>query len=389
MKLRHLIMVGLLPCLLTPLALFADEGEDSRTHSIRIQVLLVESSNDLGQDELQKLSGPSGSVMKTLMQLAADDKAAIVNHAELTVLEEQKAMLQIGETVSVRTGTIRSRAELESRTYQNVSVGTLISLMTKVVDDHVVIDFDFSKSFVKPREDDDSERREGTTQLTHQSTLRIKNGDAQLVARMMSHESGQEPAAAHLIVAAEILDSSASSQTTRFRSFPQRSSRSSSANTQTDARSRTRGMSSGPSEEARRRLGNAMFQRADSNRDGKISGDELSRLNPRDSKMKTPIQKDDYVDWIATEWQPTRSSNTPGFRRPAPPRTRPERNEEETEIEVERVETDEQDDAQSKRPEADQDPIGKTQIEFVPEDGTLVIRGTKADVERVKKGVEP
>ena len=169
----------LLLCLVMPLNLLADDEEDSKRHSIRVQVLLVESSGNLDQDERRQLSGPSDRVMKALKELTTEGRATIVNHAELTVLEEQQTMLQVGETVAVRTGSIRTGSGQESKVYKDVSIGTLIKLQTKVVDDYVLIDMDFSKSFVTPGgSDDDPVRPEGTSQLSHQSTLPIKNGNA-------------------------------------------------------------------------------------------------------------------------------------------------------------------------------------------------------------------
>jgi hypothetical protein len=183
-----------------------------------------------------------------------------------------------------------------------------------------LIELDFSKSFVTPvGGDDDSEQPQGTSQLTHQSTLRIKDGDAQMIGRMMSRQSDDQSHAIHLIVATEILDASESGQITRFKSRSQQPSGSSTAGSRSEGRSSSRSSSRMIPEEARRRFATAMFDRADANKDGVISSSEMSRLSARDFKAKPPITKEQYLDWMSSHWPPTRSGRTPSSsgRRPS------------------------------------------------------------------------
>ncbi len=382
---------SLLLCLVMPLNLLAEDGEDSKRHSIRVQVLLVESSGNLDPGERGQLSGPSDQVMKALKEFTTEGKATIVNHAELTVLEEQQTMLEVGETVSLRTGSMRTGSGQESKVYTNASIGTLIKLQTKVVDEYVVIDINFAKSFVTPGGgDDDSERPESTSQLSHQSTLQIKNGNAQLVGRMMSRQSGDQRRAVQLVVAADVLDSSDTGQTTRFQSSSRQPSRTSSASSRPDSRPSS-GVSSRPSpDEIRRRFATGMFDRADANDDGVISDSELARLNPRDFKAKPPITKEQYLDWISSGLPPSRSGRFPpgSGRRPSPfqPQARPQRIEVEEEIEVKGEEESEA--SEEVKDEKQQRKIGETQIEVVPELGTIIIRGAKPDVKRVMSAIE-
>jgi hypothetical protein len=307
-------------CLVMPLNLQAENEQGSQSHSVRVQVLLVESGGGLDQDQRRQLSGPIAGVMKALNALTAEGKAIVVNHAELTALEEQKAMLQVGETVSLQTGSTKTGSGRETKSYRDVSLGTVIHVMTKVVEDFVVIEMDLSKSFVTPSDGDDPERPEGISQLTHQSTVRINNGNAQLVGSMMSRRSGGEGHVVQLIVAAEVLDSSAAGQTTRFNSSSRRSSRTSPANGRSEDRSSSGPPSNAPSDMARRRFAIMIFDRADANDDGVISDSELARLNPRDVKAKSPITKEQYTDWIASDWQPNlvgRGPNRGGRGRPS------------------------------------------------------------------------
>jgi hypothetical protein len=388
MNVRLPAICWLLLCLVMPVNLLAEYGENSERHSIRVQVLLVESSGNLDQDERRQLSGPNDLVKKALKEFTAEGKATIVNQAELTVLVEQQTMLQVGETVSLRTGSMRTGSGREAKVYKDVSIGTLIKLMTKVVGEHVLIDMDFSKSFVTPGGDDDPERPQGTSQLSHQSTLRIKNGNAQLIGRMMSRQSGDGSRAVQLIVATDVLDSSETGQTTRFQSFSRQPTRTSSASSRSDSRSSSGAFLRSSSDEARRRFGTTMFDRADANDDGMVSESELARLGPRDTKAKPPITKEQYLDWISSKWPPSRSSRVPpsSGRRPSSfrPQVRPQRIEIEEEIEVKREEGDEEsEEEENEKDEGEHGEIGDTRIEFVPELGTIIIRGAKLDVERV------
>ncbi|MCH5373547.1 MAG: hypothetical protein JJ992_06190, partial [Planctomycetes bacterium] len=106
-----LLNAGLLP---------ADEPEKSdNKHSLRIQVLLVESVGKLGEESRRELSGPTEKVMSVLSKLEQEEKAAIINHADITVLEECESMLQIGENVPVRTGTMRLGSGREQTSYHD------------------------------------------------------------------------------------------------------------------------------------------------------------------------------------------------------------------------------------------------------------------------------
>ena len=312
-------------CLMMPLTMRAEDGEESETHSVRVQVLLVESNGKLDHEDRRRLSGPNEEVIDAVNDLTAQGKATIANHAELTVLEGQQTMLQVGETVAirtgtVRTGTVRSGSGRESNVYQDVSVGTLIKLTTEVVDDQVLIELNLSKSYVTPAGDDDqSERPQGTSQLTHQTTLRIKNGTAQLSGRIMSRESDDRRPAVQLIVSAEILDSSELGQITKFRTNPRQPLRSFSASSRFVDRSSGGTSSRTVPEEGLRRIATAMFDRADADQDGMISESELPRLSPRDVNAKPPIKKEQFQDWFSAHYPRSRSGGVPSSlgRRPS------------------------------------------------------------------------
>ena len=325
MNLRSLVASSCI--LLTAGLLSAEEPEESDSkHSLRIQVLLVESSGKLGEESRRQLSGPTEKVMSALSKLEREEKAAIINHVDMTVLEECQSMLQIGENVPIRTGTMRLGSGREQTSYQDVNTGTIIQLKSKVSGEQVLVDLDFSKSTVKPRGEQD-EVPQGTSQLTHQTTFQIKDGNAMAVGGMMQ-QSDDQTKGILFIVAADILESS-KVQMMKVRSYSRPPVRAGMAMSP-----RERGPSPGrPSqEEIRKRMGSfaeTMFDRADVDKDGVISKDEVAKLGPRNFKGKPPITKEQYVEWMTSKLESGqrsisgRGSPTSGFRRPtAPPQAR-------------------------------------------------------------------
>lgn len=382
---------ALLLCACTTPFVSADEGDDEPPrHSVRVEVLLVSSDGSLDQEDRQRLSGKTSEVMSSLRKLVADEKAMIVNHAELTTLEEQSAMLQIGETVAVRSGAMRGPTGRSTNSYTNMSIGTLIKVMTKVVDDHVIVEFDFSKSDLDRVEgDDESDRPEGTSQLTYQSTLRVKNGEAQLSGRMMS--SGFETyTSSQLIVAVEILGSREVGQTTRFQTFPRPSARSRAADRGSNGPSQDRGSTQLPPVEIRERIAESMFARADRNDDDMISEDELSGLNPRNDDAELPLARATYVDWFVEDYLPNRiRARTAGSARSRSRSFRPPSRatrSSDTEDDARDEEEDEDDDEDVEEEESRRS--SEAQIEVVPELGTIILRGSKEDVKKVAEVIE-
>ncbi len=254
--------------------------------------------------------------------LEREEKAAIIDHADMTVLEECDCLLQIGENVPIRTGTVRLGSGREQSSYQDVNTGTIIRLKSKVSGEQVLVELDFSKSAVKPRREQD-EVPQGTSQLTHQTTIQIKDGNAMAVGGMMQ-QSDDQTKGILFIVAAEILESS-KVQMMKFQSYSRPPVRAGMAMSP-----RGRGSSPGrPSqEEMRKRLGSfaeTMFARADVDKDGVISQDEMAQLALRNFTGKPPITKDQYVEWVTSKLESGqrsisgRGSPASGFRRPAAP----------------------------------------------------------------------
>ena len=305
-------------------SLSAEEAEESvNKHSVRIRILLVESPGKLVEEGRRQLSGPTDKVMSALSKLEREENATIINQVDMTVLEECQGMLQIGETVSIRTGTVRLGGRGEQVSYESVNTGTIVQLKSKVSGDQVLVDLDFSKSAVRPRTEQD-EIPQGTSQLTHQTTIKIKNGNALAVGEMVQH-SGDQSKGIVLIVAADILESS-NVQMMKFQSFSRPRVPGGTMPP------RGRGLSSErPSPaEIQNRLGSiveSMFNRADVDKDGVISEDEVDKLGVGGFEGKPPITRDQLFQWMTSRLgsaqRSIRRGGLPrsGLRGPTPPQT--------------------------------------------------------------------
>ncbi|QEF99275.1 Bacterial type II and III secretion system protein [Stieleria maiorica] len=322
--------------------LSADEPvQSAEKHSIRIQVLLVESPDRLREETRRLLSGPTQKVLSTVAKLEREERVTLINHADMTVLEDSECMLQIGETVPIRTGTIRSGSGQVQTSYQSTSTGTIIQLRSRVSGEHVLVELDFTKSGVKSISDE-QETPQGTAQLTHQTTIQIRDGSAIAVGGLMQQSDDQKKEIL-FIVTANILESS-NLQVMKFQSFSRPPTR---AGVVASPPGRAPSPGRPSQEEIRKRmsaLAEMMFARADLDKDGLISKDELAKLAARDLDAKPPITKQQYAEWMKAKWESRQRSSgraprVSGFHPPeAPSRTSPtasERNDSSSEIETE------------------------------------------------------
>ena len=99
MKARLSFACSLFVVLLTPWNAFAQEEEETKRHTIRVQVMLLESSGKLDRELRDGLSGQSGAVMKAIRDLQTEGKAQLANQAELT------GMLRIRFSREQRSGS--------------------------------------------------------------------------------------------------------------------------------------------------------------------------------------------------------------------------------------------------------------------------------------------
>ncbi|MEM8667807.1 MAG: hypothetical protein AAGG48_09850 [Planctomycetota bacterium] len=371
MKARLAIFCLPLMVLIAPRLLAQEEAE---LKSIRVQVMLLETSGTVDAKTRAALSGPSDAVGTAVRELVSKGEAVLINHADMTVIEQSESVLQIGETVARVNGTVRVTGGREIRNIEDVEVGTIISIRSKVEDGAVVLmDFDLSKSFLTGG-DEEAGIPQGVSQLTNQSTVQIRDGNAQLIGSMVARGSGDEMKGVHVVLMAEILHGTETKQATRFRSFPSSAARRSSSESRPESarasadprRSAPAFRPSGPrpgasrptssrfsQEEMKTRISDGLFKRADSDGNGVISESELSSLQWRAPDAKAPITAKEYKAWAEANWPPTResmfrnSSSSQRARSSRSSRTRPTEADEKEDSEEEEDADEEKDDTES------------------------------------------
>ncbi|MEM1070333.1 MAG: hypothetical protein AAGG48_31810 [Planctomycetota bacterium] len=196
---------GWLLCVCVTPPVFAEDEQESPKESVRINVLLVNSDGNLTDADRKKLNGKTDAVLESLEALKASGKLRVANHCEMVVIEDTAATFQIGEMVPMRTGSTRSIGGRRTNVYQDASVGTLVKLRTKVVEDGISVQISFAKSSVKGEVSDDTEEPQGVSTLSHQASLGIKNGTAQLMGGMSERGSDDSDRGSWLIVSAETM----------------------------------------------------------------------------------------------------------------------------------------------------------------------------------------
>ncbi len=176
-------------------------------HMLRLRLALLRVNTPLSAEETARLSGPIAQVSKALDNLKKSGRLEFFNDAELTTLENQKAMIQMGDRVALPTGSTQIAGGRTTESFQWVEVGTIVSVVGKPDNQHLILELNYEKSF-KPLGDRGSESGKvptGISTLTHQSTLRIQNGHAQLVGSMSDRKAEDQTVVHLLIVSAEQL----------------------------------------------------------------------------------------------------------------------------------------------------------------------------------------
>jgi type II secretory pathway component GspD/PulD (secretin) len=171
---------------------------DQAQSKVQIEVLLLALPSDETRrqgDDLRKLSGPAGDVMTTIDQMTMDGEAKILNQFSLNAIENQPAMVQVGEQAPRITGAMTRPGREGARPFppavqtQTYNMGTMMQLTPKVSDDEqVLVQMQFEKSFAAPPEsgvtitsDEEGEpiKSTGIITMTLKQNLRIESGYAE------------------------------------------------------------------------------------------------------------------------------------------------------------------------------------------------------------------
>ncbi|MDA1052961.1 MAG: hypothetical protein O3C40_21115 [Planctomycetota bacterium] len=183
---------------------------DRAPHTLRIQMHLLKARGEsLAEFDTASLSGRTDEVIKSITTLASMEGVYVANRIELTAIENQKALLQVGETVPLAVGTVFAPGSRGiSNNYQNLDVGIMFSVEARVSgDSDIVTVVDFEKSGVEQRNvgtDEESKSvPQGVSRLTHRTTSRIRDGHSLLVGTLVS-QSPDGVGEAYLVLSASI-----------------------------------------------------------------------------------------------------------------------------------------------------------------------------------------
>ncbi len=164
-------------------------------HALEIEILLVEHHVDAESKDRIDLNQPADKITARVRELETSGKITSVDRIRLTTLENQRAMVQTGQQAPVVSGVMSAaRGGPPRSTFQNVSIGTVMSAMAKVDSDSIVIALDIEKSQLEPPPvpaDDETFQPRGILTLTSQVTVSVKDGETVLVTSKETDGSGK------------------------------------------------------------------------------------------------------------------------------------------------------------------------------------------------------
>lgn len=267
------------------------EQLDRPKRTVLVHAYLLKSHGaPLSPEETAGLSGSSDEVLKRIASLQQADQLAVENRIEMTTLENLPASVQTGGNHPVLTGTTVSGSRGRANSYAHVQTGTMFTVTSRVTpDDEIVMTLDFTKSQLdreRDANDDDAPARSFISTLTHQSTVQLADGDALLAGTMVGKPEAST-GHSYLVITARLRGSVASRTASRESNRTQdardrraeffRSQRAGGASGGFSGRGGFPGGGFGgrPPADMVSQIARGAFERADRDRDGVLSGDEL------------------------------------------------------------------------------------------------------------------
>ncbi|MCA9121435.1 MAG: hypothetical protein H6822_07540 [Planctomycetaceae bacterium] len=185
---------------------------DRTPRTIRVQLHLIYSlGHEFTEAEVSSLSGETEGVLKAIETLASAGRAYVANRIELTAVENQITMLQVGKDVPLLTGTTSVPGRGPANNYRSAAVGTMIQVQARLAgESEIVMETNFEKSAIElldHQNDGSSAIPQGVSKLTHNATSRLRDGHSVLIGTMVS-KSKEAADAACMVLSASIDDAS-------------------------------------------------------------------------------------------------------------------------------------------------------------------------------------
>lgn len=226
----HAAKLSMVRCCLVALAvtittgIVAEGADKSKPGLIALDVVIVELSGKVQAGKLQQGDATGDEISKRIAELEKQGKLTSISRFHLSTLENQKALIQIGERVPVTTGVQRfsSRAS-GGNTGRSVSyqdTGSIVSATARIEsDDRIVVELNIEQSRLKKSDlaPEGGDKKVAvfdppkTSTLTVQSTVILRNGKAMLLGgrRRFVGASGSHTM---ILVSGRILQASSSAK---------------------------------------------------------------------------------------------------------------------------------------------------------------------------------
>ncbi len=185
---------------------------DPPARSIVVELQLLKSDRNESVDvDAKQFQGRTEDVQQRIAALRTDGKLHLANHIQLTVVENQKTMLQVGETVAVVVGSSivgrgRDGRARTTNSYQERNIGTMLLVQAVASDEGgIAMSVQFEQSELLPEpavEDGQTSPPTGTATMTHQSTLHIKDGHSLLAGKL--GRPGDQASSVYLVIGARL-----------------------------------------------------------------------------------------------------------------------------------------------------------------------------------------
>jgi type II secretory pathway component GspD/PulD (secretin) len=155
---------------------------DRQPKSVSVDIWIVDTRSTGWESTANKeisaaLTGSQLKFVELLQRLQAQKQAVVLNHLQLTGLEGQESMVQIGEQKPRITATARNSAGRTS-SVRIEDIGTTAKVITRVNADHqITLSIDLAKSFSAPEESGVviAEAADGTAQTRSPSVITVQS----------------------------------------------------------------------------------------------------------------------------------------------------------------------------------------------------------------------
>ena len=155
------------------------EQIDPKPQSVRIHAFILTLA-DVGDDVLAELTGRIGVVRENIKSLTKSQRITSVARVQLTTLNQQPTLVQIGERKAVESATL-SRNGRDYKQHKFTDVGSSLGVTPRLGRDNCQLEVELERSMLQPSSDDSPS---GTTEWKLNTTVSVPLGSCIEVQRM-------------------------------------------------------------------------------------------------------------------------------------------------------------------------------------------------------------